>query len=48
MKDYDKNEASPYLKYLDVNILYGRAMSQLLPINEFNSVEEFLNLMKIS
>ena len=31
MKDYDKNKESPYIKYLDVNNLFGWAMSQKLP-----------------
>ena len=35
MKDYDKNKESTYLKYWDVNYLYGWAMSQKLPVNNF-------------
>ena len=30
MKDYDKSKESLYLKYLDVNNLYGWMMSQRL------------------
>ena len=35
MKDYDKNKESSYLKYWDVNNLYGWAM----PVNGFKWVE---------
>ena len=40
MKDYDKNKKSSYLKYWDVNNLYGRTVSQNLPEGVFNWVEE--------
>ena len=40
MKDYDKNKQSSYLKYLDVNNLYGWEMSQTLAVNGFKWVEE--------
>ena len=32
MKDYDKMKESSYIQYLDVNKLYGWAMSQTLPV----------------
>ena len=35
MKDYDKNKESPYIQYWDVNNVYGQAMLQNLPINNF-------------
>ena len=35
MKDYDQNKESSYLKYLDVNNLYGWAMLQKLSVNSF-------------
>ena len=35
MEDYDKSKESSYLKYWDVNNLYGWAMSQRLPVNQF-------------
>ena len=40
MKDYDKNKESSYLKYWDVNNLYGWAMSQNLSVNNFKSIKD--------
>ena len=39
-KDYDKNKESPYLQYWDVNNLHGWAMSQKLPINNFEWIKD--------
>ena len=35
MKNYNNNEEASYIQYLDVNILYGWAMSKKLPVNGF-------------
>ena len=40
MKDYDKNKESSYIQYCDVNNLYGWAMSQTLPVNNFEWIKD--------
>ena len=40
MNNYDENEESAYIKYLDDNNLYGWAMSQELPVNNFKWIED--------
>ena len=35
MKNYNNNEESSYIQYLDANNLYGWAMSKILPVNGF-------------
>ena len=35
MKNYDNNEESSYIQYLDTNNLFGWAMSKKLPVNGF-------------
>ena len=39
MKDYDKNKKPSYLKYRDVNKLYGWVMLQKLSVNKFELIE---------
>ena len=40
MKGYDKNKESSYLKYWDVNNLYGKEMRQKLPANNFEWIKD--------
>ena len=40
MKDYDKSEESSFIQYWDGNNLYGQAMSQNLPVNNFDSIKD--------
>ena len=40
MKDHEKNKELSYPKYWDVNTLYGWAMSQKLPVNKFEWIED--------
>ena len=48
IKNYDKNKESSYIQYLDANNLYGWAMSQKLPVNDFKWKKMNLNFMKTS
>ena len=47
MKNYDRNNESSYLTYLDTNNLYGWAMSQKLPVNGFKWVEKLSRFNEI-
>ena len=40
MKDYDKIKESPYLKHWDVNNLYVWVLSQKLPLNKLEWIED--------
>ena len=47
MKDCDKNKESSYIRYCDLNKLYGCAMSQKLPVNILNESKLLLSFMKV-
>ena len=47
MKGYDKNKESSYLQYWDVNNLYCWAMSQKLPVNNFEWIKDTSQFNKI-
>ena len=40
VNDYDENKEPSYLNYWDLNNLYGWVMSQKLPVNNFEWIEE--------
>ena len=40
MENYDESKESSYIRYLDANNLYGMAMSQKLPVNNFKWVKK--------
>ena len=46
MKNHNKSTKSSYLLYLDTNNLYGRAVSQKRPVNNFEWVEDLLKFNK--
>ena len=46
MENYDENKESSYIQYLDAKKLYGWAMSQKLPKNNFKWVEDTSRINK--
>ena len=46
LENYDENKESSYIQYLDANNLYGWAMSQKLPKNNFKWVEDTSRINK--
>ena len=48
MKHYDKNKELPYLQHWNINNFYGWAMSQKLPVNNFEWIEDTYSLIKVS
>ena len=48
MRNYDKNNESLHLLYLNINNLYGWEISQKLPVSRFKWEKILLNLMKTS
>ena len=46
MKNYNKDIKSSYLVYLDANNLYGRGMSQKLPVNGFKWIKKLSKFNK--
>ena len=48
MKNYDKNNESSYLLYVDANNLYGWAMSQKLLVSDFKWVKNVSMICKNS
>ena len=39
LKNYNNNEESSYIQYLDTNSRYGWAMSKKLPVNRFKWID---------
>ena len=46
MKNYDKSKEPSYIQYLDANNLYGAAMTEKLPINEFKWVNDISGIIE--
>ena len=47
MENYNKNEESSYIQYLDANNLYGWTMSQKLSVNNFKWVEDISKMKNL-
>ena len=48
MKDYDENKESSFLIYTDYNNLHGKAMSEKLPVDGFEWVDDISEIDEIS
>ena len=48
MKNYNKDNRSLYIQYLDANNLYGWAMSEKIPVNGFKWKKIHLNSVETS
>ena len=46
MKDYDRKKKSSYIQYLDANNLYGKAMTEKLPVRGFKWVNDISKIDK--
>ena len=46
MNNYDKNKESSYVQYWNVNNLYGWAISQKIPVNNFEQIENTFQFNK--
>ena len=46
MKDYDKRKKSSYIQYLDANNLYGKAMTEKLPVRGFRWMDDISKGLK--
>ena len=44
MKDYDKKKKSSYIQYLDANNLYGKAMTEKLPVTGFKWLDDIFRI----
>ena len=44
MKDYDRKKKSSYIQYLDANNLYGKAMTEKLPVRGFRWMEDIIKI----
>ena len=48
MNDYDPKKQSTFISYLDMNNLYGWAMSEYLPYEEFKWLENVFDVISIN